>query len=717
MKKKKRVRFDGAAILPILLYLVSVGTALMYTICRAQFVYCSVMMGLAVIAIFGLFYMLRFKPLPTTVLVLVLLVIAWGMGLMASNWSPGPDMSFMNFLFSASAGFDLIYASAAVIIFSLVIGFIGCYFSAISPRPCFLMLLMFIPMILSSRTSRELPVYFMLIMSGSFLFAVGNLAVPCPAEGNSFGSGASGARRVGISCAAALVLTLIVALLPKDDTTPFKKYLDSFVPKSEGFYGGGGLTNFTNHSSVNIGENNPTDDLLFTVQTDRPRLLKCWAFDLYGEKGWTLYSGEYDFETGYANWKNYAAESVPSEYTYYYLYEYRDQLMEENQELMEGITPEFPERTVTTINIKDNSSTRVVMHPAQTVALYLPEVCGRSFRNPRDDIFTEYAFPQNASYSAVHSANDANEEFMRRIDEDSFRDLLSDAYYSGIISEGTWFAIEDELRMAENYRSVTADGIPEEIQRLADEITDGLDNDYDKALAIEKWFGEAGFVYDLAFVPEQAGVEYFLFDSRRGICSDYASALTLLARASGLPARYCEGYAITPDTYDEEEGVYRITNRQAHAFTQIYIPGGGWLDFDGTKYAIPAAKETEGTPWWLYALAGTAVAAVLIVVLRKPLHWAVFCAFYPMRSKFAKVCGVYFHARRLAASISGAEEKTLACGEVRDILTKRLGMPQETERICSAADRLFYSQETADEDGRELLKALKALKKRKRRLK
>lgn len=702
--------------MPILLYLLSVGTALMYTICRSQFLPCALFMGACTAGIFLLFYALRFKPLPTTVCVLALLVAAWALGSVASSWSPGQDMSFMNFLFSASATFSIVYASAAIFIFSLVIGFIGCYFSAISPRPCFLMLLMFIPMILSSRTSRELPVYFMLIMSGCFLFAVGNLAVPCPAEGNSFG-GASGTRRVGVSSAAALVLTLIVAILPKDNTTPFKEYLDSFVPRNEGFYGGGGLTNFTNHSSVNIGENNPTDDLLFTVQTDRPRLLKCWAFDVYGEKGWTLYSGEYDFETGYANWKNYAAESVPSEYTYYYLYEYRERLMEENQELMEGISPEFPERTVTTINIKDNSSTRVVMHPTQTVSLYLPEVCGRSFRNPRDDIFTEFAFPQNASYSAVHSANGVNEDLMRRLDGDRFRGLLSDAYYSEIISQDTWYAITDELRMAENYRDVTSGGIPDEIHRLADEITAGLDNDYDKALAIEKWFGEAGFVYDLAFVPEQAGVEYFLFDSRRGICSDYASALTMLARAAGLPARYCEGYAVTPDTYDEEEGVYKITNQQAHAFTQIYIPGGGWLDFDGTKYAASAQEEVEGTPWWLYVIAGAVVAAVLIFVFHRQLGWAVFCAFYPMRSKSAKVRGVYFHARRLAASIYGAEEKTLACGEVRDILTKRLGMPQETERICSAADRLFYSRETADEDGRELLKALNALKKRKRRLK
>ena len=715
MKKKRRVKFDGAAPLPILLYLLSVSTALMYTICRSQFLPCSLVMGALTAGIFWLFYKLRFKPLPTTLCIFGLILGAWLIGSAAGSWNPGEDVSFMNFLFSASATFELLYAAAAVFIFSVVIGFIGCYFSVISPRPCFLMLLMFIPMILSSRTAREMPVYFMLIMTGCFIFASANLAVPCPAEGQaSFEESSSKRRRVGTTCAAAVLLTLIVALLPKADSTPFKEYLDSFVPKSSGFYGGG-LVNFTNHSAVNTGANAPDDDLLFTVNTDSPGLLKCWAFDLYSDTGWTLYRGDYDFETGYSDWESYSTERVPAEYIYT-LCEYRDDLPEVSRTLLEGITPEDPERSVMTISVKDGSSTRVVMHPAHTVKDMLPEECGRSYRNPRDDIFTEFAFPVNAAYAVVHSVNKENVELLRRLDYDSFEQLIYEAFNVGVLSNKTSSEILDEMEWAEDYQRETAGDISPEIQTLADEITEGLDNDYDKARAIEQWFGDAGFVYDLEFVPEETSAEYFLFESRRGICSDFATAMTLLARAAGLPARYCEGYAITQETYDKETGLYNITNQQAHAFTQIYFPGGGWLEFDATRYAEEAEDIQDGAPWWLYVLAGAAAAGVIILLLHKPLGWLMFCVTYPLRSRSGKIRGVYLRTRRLAAAISGAEEKNLACGEVRDILTKRLAMPQEAELICTAADRLFYSPEKEAGDVSGLLKALRALKKRRRRL-
>ena len=717
MKTKKRVRFDGAAPLPIMLYLLSVSTALMFTICRSQFLPCSLIMAALTGGIFWLFYKLRFKPLPTTLCVFGLILAAWLVGSAASAWNPGEDISFMNFLFTASATFQPLYAAAAVLIFSVVIGFIGCYFSVISPRPCFLMLLMFIPMILSSRTAREMPVYFMLIMSGCFMLASANLAVPCPADGDaSFEDGSAKRRRIGLTSAAAVVLTLIVAVLPKSDSTPFKDYLDSFVPKSSGFYGGGGLTNFTNHSSVNTGLNNPNNDLLFTVDADRPGLLKCWAFDVYSDSGWTLYNGAADFETGHSNWEFYAGERVPAEYIYT-LCERIEELSEESQALLEGITPETPRRSRMSIGIRDGSSTRVIMHPVQTVSDMLPEECGRSYQNPRDDIFTEFAFPVNAAYSVTHSADKENAEFIRRLDYDSFERLIEDADENEILSGDASYAIINEMDWANSYRRETNVDISPEIQALADEITEGLEHDYDKARAIEQWFGEAGFVYDLAFVPEKPGAEYFLFESRRGICSDFATALTLLARAAGLPARYCEGYAMTPETYDPQTGRYNITNKQAHAFTQIYFPGGGWLDFDGTSYAINAEDIEAGAPWWLYALAGTAAAGALIFLLRKPLGWLMFRITYPLRSSSGRIKGVYLYARRLAADISGAEEKNLACGEVRDILTNRLGMPQEAELICTAADRLFYSPENTAEDVRGMLKALMALKKRRRRLK
>ncbi len=723
MKNKKRVKYDGAAPLPIVLYLLSIAAALMFTICRSQFLPCALVMSALTAGIFMLFYKLRFRPIATTLCIFAFILAAWLAGTAAASWSPAEDISFMNFLFSASASFEPIYAGAAILIFSLVIGFIGCYFSVLSPRPCFLMLLMFIPMILSSRTAREMPVYFMLIMTGCFVFASANLSIPCPIscplEGEAFFEGKSSRRRrIAVSCAAAVVISLVAAVLPKSENTPFKDYLDSFVPKSSGFYGGGGLANFSNHSSVNTGANNPDDTLLFTVETDYPGLLKSWAFDIYNDSGWTLYRGkdEYDFETGHSNWQTAAHDSIPAEYVWA-LGNCGDEdgMSEDSLSLIEGINPRMPESVRTIIRVKDGSSTRVVMHPAGEYSVMLPESCGRTYRNPRGDIFTEFAFPVNASYMILHYAGGGSPKLLRRLDYDSFERLINDAYDAWVISGDTRDAVLDELEWAKKYRQATSGDIPEKIRELAGEITEGLESDYDKARAIERWFGEAGFVYDLAFVPEKPGAEYFLFESRRGICSDYAGAMTLLARAAGLPARYCEGYAVTPDTYDPETGLYNITGKQAHAYTQIYLPGGGWIDFDATQYAHEA-EDGQGIPLWIYVLAGASVAAVLIFLIRKPLSWLIFNITYPLRGRSGRIRRVYFRARRLAAEVSGGEEKSLACGEVRRILSDCLGMPEEAGRICGAADKLFYSPEGTAEDA-GLLKDLKALKKRRRRRK
>ncbi len=714
MNIRVKKRYDGAAPLPIIMYLLSVAASLMFTICRSQFLPCTLIMSALTAGIFLLFYKSRFHSLVTTVCILALLLAAWLTGTAAASWTPAEDASFMNFLFSASAGFELFYAGAAIFIFSLIIGFIGCYFSVISPRPCFLMLLMFIPMILSSRTSRELPVYFMLIMTGCFLFASANLSVPYPVICDPFFEAKSSKRRrIAVSCAAAAVISLVVAVLPKLDDTPFEDYLDGFVPKDSGFYGSG-LTNFSNRSSVNTGANDPSDDLLFTVETGNPCLLKCWAFDVYSDSGWTLYSGKYDFETGYSNWE--ADNPTPAEYLWLLSSGgEEDGLSEESLALIEKINSRPPESSQMTIQIKDGSSTRVVMHPAGEYAVLLPESCGRTYRNARGDLFTEFSFPVNATYQILHYIHGENPEFLRRLDFDSFERLINDAYDAWVISGDTRDEVLNELEWAKNYHKAMSSDIPPRIQELADEITAGLDSGYDKARAIERWFGEAEFVYDLEFVPEELGVEYFLFNSRRGICSDYASAMTLLARAAGLPARYCEGYAIDPGTYDPETGLYNITSKQAHAYTQIYLPGGGWIDFDATRYAHEAEKES-GIPGWLYFSAGAAAAAVVILLFRKKLRWLMFVITYPLRGKAGRIRGVYFYTRRLAAAVSGKEEKSLACGEVREILSGSLNMPREADIICRAADKLFYSSEKTPESA-GLMKALKALKKRRKRLK
>ena len=75
--------------------------------------------------------------------------------------------------------------------------------------------------------------------------------------------------------------------------------------------------------------------------------------------------------------------------------------------------------------------------------------------------------------------------------------------------------------------------------------------------------------------PRPAGpidaLDHFLFTSRRGFCEQFAGAFAAMARAVGLPARVAVGF--TPGAYDEADGVWRVTTREAHAWPEVFLDG------------------------------------------------------------------------------------------------------------------------------------------------
>ena len=122
------------------------------------------------------------------------------------------------------------------------------------------------------------------------------------------------------------------------------------------------------------------------------------------------------------------------------------------------------------------------------------------------------------------------------------------------------------------------DGLPDEVVDLAHRITADCTYDYEKADALVDYFNREGFVYQLQYRQKEKGPKYFLFTSKKGSCSDYASAFTHMARACGLTVRYAEGYV----TEMSEPGVYVIKSRDSHAYPEVYLPGAGWTVFEPT---------------------------------------------------------------------------------------------------------------------------------------
>ncbi|MBQ8966244.1 transglutaminase domain-containing protein [Ruminococcus sp.] len=130
-------------------------------------------------------------------------------------------------------------------------------------------------------------------------------------------------------------------------------------------------------------------------------------------------------------------------------------------------------------------------------------------------------------------------------------------------------------------------GVTDRITDLAHEITDSYDSDMAKCTAIVNYFMDNGYIYDLDYIPDDESIEYFLFESKTGVCTSYATSMVLMARALGIPARYVEGFA----AYERnEEGLLVVRDSHAHAFVEVYVAGAGWVTFDPT---VPDYKQQE----------------------------------------------------------------------------------------------------------------------------
>ncbi len=131
-----------------------------------------------------------------------------------------------------------------------------------------------------------------------------------------------------------------------------------------------------------------------------------------------------------------------------------------------------------------------------------------------------------------------------------------------------------------------------EIMAMAAELTRDLDNDAAKALAIRDHLRSSGRYRYTRFLNTlqhgSARVADFLFaedpKQRAGHCGYFATAMVLLARAAGLPARVAIGFA-SPTSDEGSELV--VLNAQAHAWAELYFAQAGWVVFEATPAGEP----------------------------------------------------------------------------------------------------------------------------------
>lgn len=135
------------------------------------------------------------------------------------------------------------------------------------------------------------------------------------------------------------------------------------------------------------------------------------------------------------------------------------------------------------------------------------------------------------------------------------------------------------------------DGIDSKVYALAVNLTENCGNAAEKAYAIQDYLAE-NCTYTLNGGYPGAGedfVSWFLLESKEGYCSYFASAMTVMCRMVGIPARYVEGYYVHP-----VDGEAIVTGKNAHAWVEVYLNGIGWIAFDPTAAAVGLDSDANG---------------------------------------------------------------------------------------------------------------------------
>jgi transglutaminase-like putative cysteine protease len=302
------------------------------------------------------------------------------------------------------------------------------------------------------------------------------------------------------------------------------------------------------------GERNVTDSLVFQAQAARARYWRAVVFDTY--------------EAG--RWLNTA---------------------EEVQRFEPGeIAPIASWRARTAI-----SQTITLLAPVGTILFGMPDVAQATVQ-------LEAQVRAQAGATPIPVAGAPAEmlpvEFtMLRTNRELFN---GDRYV--LVSAATEATVRDLENASQNYPPEILERfvqLPEEfpakVAELAQQLTLGATTPYAKAKAIEAYLRT--IPYNDAIPAPPAGrdpLEYFLFDIQEGYCDYYATAMAMMLRVVGVPARTASGYA--EGTFDEESGAYFVTERDAHTWVEVFFPEYGWIEFEPTAGESPLERPPGEDP-------------------------------------------------------------------------------------------------------------------------
>lgn len=201
-------------------------------------------------------------------------------------------------------------------------------------------------------------------------------------------------------------------------------------------------------------------------------------------------------------------------------------------------------------------------------------------KRPKGNVYTMDAAVQSLVNRDFYlSFKDKQEEYLQ------LADLLESKNYN--LNDEEMF-IKNERAYAEyvKHKYLTVPKGTDFLDEITDEVTKVYITDFDKALAIERYF-KTEYHYAKSFTTVAGSavdkVKYLVNQSKTGYCTYYATAMTVMLRRLGIPTRYVVGYhAMVVPEDGSNRYVRELKDENYHAWVEAYFDGIGWITFDPT---------------------------------------------------------------------------------------------------------------------------------------
>jgi transglutaminase-like putative cysteine protease len=149
-------------------------------------------------------------------------------------------------------------------------------------------------------------------------------------------------------------------------------------------------------------------------------------------------------------------------------------------------------------------------------------------------------------------------------------------------------SIDVSQSMSEQYLQLPT--LSPDVGLLAQKVTVSSEGSYAKAKALERHLQENyRYSLDIETSVQKSPIEEFLFVRKTGYCEHYASAMVVLLRTLGIPARLATGFLA--GEWNDFGHYYTVRQRDAHAWVEVYFPLSGWMTFDPTPNVIWVAPN------------------------------------------------------------------------------------------------------------------------------